>query len=624
MMRNWMIAAACFVAWGGVVGCSGNNAAAPPDPTVPGPTDPVDPAPTDPTDPTDPEPDAGEDFDEAHGKAKMDLDAAVEDVESATRDAAAAATAAERSAAREALSAAEMKLEAAVRAARGLPQPADGDEVRIAQRAALVASAEAAQTEQREPIMKAQAQVSPRWSERPSFARAAVPAAPTLPEVHAVRTLRTNAARNAHSPDLLWARDISTYKQAFPPVQYEPGYVLISEGEVSTEDKELRMQGFAPVVVRDDTRRISGSNLLFDTNRGNDRFVAGLRITPAGLVIRMGGLTAEGSDFRINVGNQSVGPTNFPADYYYAPNPLDTDPDIAGWDLTLTFGEPTVSPEGSGENYWAARLMPDPSQIAAGADAATRARLLVDGRPSPVGTYVLRLSNHVGVETNLEPAEGSSAGAFPDDDDNFFLSYAAYGLMTFEASDQFPYVWNRYDRAHAFHLGYDAFKNEEGQRTIDIEEAVSSKFTGYTMALELVGIDRGNTTSGTSLDLRAAKQLRGEVELTATISGTASNNRIAGKISNLDVWDSNGYWKPYASVTGDIALGSATIGADGYYGGNITGVAGFGNSHYIGAFYGPTTDLETAGSWYLQGTNQGAGALRKAVVGSFGAKLEQP
>ena len=617
MMRNWMIAAACFVAWGGVAGCSGGGAPAPTDPAGPGPTDPVDPAPTDPTDPTDPDPDAGEAFDEAHGEAETALTAAVNAVESATEAAARAATADERSAASEALRAAEMRLEEAVKAAQGLPQPADGDEVRIAQRAALVARAEAAQAAQREPIMKAQAQVSPRWSERPSFARAAVPAAPALPEVHAVRTLRTNAARNAHSPDLLFARDIGSYKQAFPPVQYEEGYVLISEGEVSTEDKELRMQGFAPVNVRDHTRSISGSNQLFDTNRGNDRFVAGLRITPAGLVVRMGGLTAEGTDFRIRVGNQSTGPANFPIDYYYAPNPLDTDPDVAGWDLTLTFGEPTVSPEGSGENYWAARLMPDPSQLAAGADGATRARLLVDGQPSPVGTYVLRLSNHVGVETNLEPAGG---GSYPDDDDNFFLSYAAYGMMTFEASEQFPYVWNRFDRAHAFHLGYDAFKNEEDRRTIDIEEAVSSKFTGYTMALELVSINRGNINAGSSLDLRAAKQLRGEVELTATISGTASNNRISGKISNLDVWDSNGYWKPYASVTDDIVLSSTTIGADGYYGGNITGVAGFASSHYIGAFYGPASDLETAGSWYLQGTNSGAGALRKAVIGSFGAK----
>ena len=252
----------------------------------------------------------------------------------------------------------------------------------------------------------------------------------------------------------------------------------------------------------------------------------------------------------------------------------------------------------------------------------------MDGRPSPVGTYVLRLSNHVGAETNLEPADG---GSYPDDDENTFLNYAAYGMMTFRLSDEFSYAtysWNRYDRVHGFHLGYDAFKNEEGRRTIDIDEdeAVSSgKFTGYAMALEFDRIPHPSgpgVNAGSSIDLRAGatKQLRGEVELTATISGTASNNRISGTIGNLEVWDSNGYWKDYASVTGDIVLSTATIGADGYYGGNITGVTGFANSHYIGAFYGPKSDLETAGSWYLQGSNSVSGALRKSVVGSFGAK----
>ena len=537
-------------------------------------------------------------FDEALGIAKKALDDAVKAVEMAKELADAAATAEEREKAREALSDAQGGLADALKAARELPVP-PGDTDSRGQADDLVSRAEAAQRAQNERIEEAQD--STQWSAWESLVRFPVSAA--LPEVRAERRIRTNTAGNAASENLLDA-------DSFPAVLYEPGKVLISEGEASSGD-ELQLQGYAALWMDNQNKELRTSNFFRPLTDVDQVVVAGLRVTPAGLVVRMGGRGAGGIDFRRT--------------YAGRPSSLDlrTDPlDVHGWDLTLAFGEPTSSPEGNGENYWAARLMPDPSQIADGAPDDTKDKLLADGRPSPVGTYALWLSNHAGVETNLEPVDG---GSYPEDDDNSFLNYAAYGMMTFEASDEFPYEWSRLDRVHGFHLGYDAFADESGRRTTNIGEAVSSgKFTGLAIGLELDRISRGNLAAWTAIDLRLAKRLRGDVELKATISGTASDNSIKGWIRNLEVWDSRGYWKDYASIADDIELGSASIGANGGYRGTITGVAGFGDGQYVGSFYGPVSGLETAGAWFLNGTNSGADAVLKAIVGSFGAKHAPP
>ena len=197
--------------------------------------------------------------------------------------------------------------------------------------------------------------------------------------------------------------------------------------------------------------------------------------------------------------------------------------------------------------------------------------------------------------------------------------------MTFQASDRSPYDWQRNDRAHGFHLGYDAFEDEDNKRATDIGEAVSNgKFAGLTIALELDRVARGALNALTAIDLRTAKRLRGDVELTATISDTASDNNIEGRIRNLEVWDSRGYWKDYATIPDDIALGSASIDAKGEYRGTITGVTGFAAGQYYGNFYGPVSGLEVAGAWMLNGTNSGADAVERAIVGSFGAKHVPP
>ena len=198
-------------------------------------------------------------------------------------------------------------------------------------------------------------------------------------------------------------------------------------------------------------------------------------------------------------------------------------------------------------------------------------------------------------------------------------------MMTFQASDQSPYDWQRNDRPQSFHLGYDAFEDKSGGRTTDIGEAVSNgKFAGLMIALELDRVARGNLNALTSIDLRTAKRLRGDVELTRRFPARLRTTILRAGSGIWRFWDSRGYWKDYAAIPDDIALGSASIDAKGEYRGTITGVTGFEDGEYYGNFYGPVSGLEVAGAWMLNGTDQGADAVHRAVIGSFGAKHVPP
>ena len=290
---------------GGVAGCSGNNAAS---------SGPADPASAEPAEPTDPAPgdrtEAQASFDKAYDDAKMALDEAVKAVESAEALADAAATAEDRAAARKALSDAQDDLAAALEAARELPMPTD--DRRRGLRVGLVSDAEEAQRAQNERIEDAQA--STLWSAQEAFVRRPVQAA--LPEVGVVRRRRMNSAGTADDPDLL--DDAS-----FPAVPYEPGKVLISEGEASSGDP-LRMRGFFPERMHDQSRLLGNSFSSAITYDGSNSdlpdtfFFAGLRITGTGLVIEMGGRGSDGTDLRRQVW---LAPNTGPSSVYIASDP---------------------------------------------------------------------------------------------------------------------------------------------------------------------------------------------------------------------------------------------------------------------------------------------------------------
>ena len=130
-----------------------------------------------------------------------------------------------------------------------------------------------------------------------------------------------------------------------------------------------------------------------------------------------------------------------------------------------------------------------------------------DAFPQPdgykdLGTYQVWLSNHIGVKRNLEPAagreiacpDGSRGTSCPDDDEQLYLEYAAYGLFVYTADPEtFPGRLRRsgnhqIGRVNSLNFGYSAFADEDNKRTTDIGKPVTDgKFHGQALAYAYKG-----------------------------------------------------------------------------------------------------------------------------------------
>ena len=429
------------------------------------------------------------------------------------------------------------------------------------------------------------------------------------PEVAAVRKRRRDAATT-----LLTEEEI-------PAIMYEDGKVVMSLGLASSGDR-LRMRGI-PVVSATDAQSGDARQFMLmgpvvvplpyvdPAGGGNDgvepRTVAGLRITSSGLVVDMGGKGAAGLDFRL--------PGLFATSLAF----VAADGSNGGYDLTLEFGPPAASPEGNAEHYWTAALMPN-SEVA----AAIGSNRLRNGQK--LGTYTMRLSNHIGRDKNLEDPNDPAASA--RDDVNHYLSYAAYGHMEFFDSFVTGGGILPGRRTFPFHVGYDAFKDEAGMRTTDVADAdkiTGATFKGRTLAsqfaIALIGPLYYPQLTGANY-----LRLRGDIKLDATISGTADDNRISGKITNLESYsNSKEIWEDYARISGTLTLQASDISASGEFAGVIDTAPlspTFAEGGYRGNFYGPLADLEAAGIWYLQdGDTNVTPARNLSIMGSFGAAL---
>ena len=116
--------------------------------------------------------------------------------------------------------------------------------------------------------------------------------------------------------------------------------------------------------------------------------------------------------------------------------------------------------------------------------AAALGNRLEDGRE--LGAYTLRLSNHVGLDRNLEYPDDPAAYAL--DDVNRYLSHAAYGHMEFVHSFVSGVAIVPGRRTFPFHAGYDAFKDEAGMSTTDIADAdriAGGTFRGRTLGFAI-------------------------------------------------------------------------------------------------------------------------------------------
>ena len=598
-------------------GTTGSETPSDPDPADPGTTDPdpADPGTTDP-DPADPPADGrteAERFDD-------DLEQAEEDLADARRMVTAAVTTSAG------IAAARKALTDAIAAARELEAPSDDSE-RTALAVRLALKADAAEAEDLPRLRAAESSAGAGWAASSLVSERLL----GTPEVAAVRNRRRNAD-NSDAATLLKDADI-------PAVAYEDGKVVMAPGRASSGDR-LRMRG-APVthtigtlLTVSDTRVFLGYGTLPSSDRpnmyldparpgpgaaslantisandgGDPKLVAGLTITPGGLVVDLGGKGATGIDLRLS---------SLYANY----GQVWTTGSTGGYDLKLDFGPPATSPEGDAEHYWTAALMPTTEHLRLYSSTFRDGERIV-----PLGTYALRLSNHIGRDRNLEDPDDPVASA--RDDVNHYLSYAAYGHMEFrhmpgQGTNVMPS-----QRIFPFHVGYDAFKDEAGMSSTDIADAdkiTNGKFKGRTTAAQFRQDNYGGGGLGNWPRLTGAHylRLRGDVTLTATISGTAADNRISGKITNLESFNnSKGEWENYANISGALTLQATDIDAKGEFRG-VVGTASlplFSEGGYRGNFYGPPARLEAAGIWHLQDGHQGTSAAENLyILGSFGA-----
>ena len=383
----------------------------------------------------------------------------------------------------------------------------------------------------------------------------------------------------------------------------------------------------------------------------------GLKLTSGGLVIRTGG-TSSAICGRLSTERCEVPDfTDMRRDITRPAGDTNNDGQVKaddglrgqnGWDLKITFDAPQTVTVRGGDSSWTGNADFYWRSIVTAADSQLR----TDGKyyqadafnqPANVrnlGTYEVWLSNHIGVERNQEPTSGS--GTYPDDDDNFYLKYAAYGLFIYTAdtetywrdrwgSSLTPVRSGQNGRMQSIHYGYSAFAAESGQMTTDIGEAITNgRFRGQTLAYAVRGYSGNGKVPKTRL-------LRGDASLTVTIPKTTGTGAISGTLNNFEEWE-DGAWErcdqnrclrrgnnfAVSLARADILPSGEFSGSTSVTGGrtDLNGEAG----SFRGAVYGPrsdSSDLEVAGSWTVGFTSAGTAVERErewVIMGSFGAK----
>ena len=388
---------------------------------------------------------------------------------------------------------------------------------------------------------------------------------------------------------------------------------------------------------------------------GGSATLVGLRLTDAGLVIRVGtGPGTRADNNSLYFGDQADKRRNITrhvtdanGDGVVDGTANSSDPvGTNGWDLVLTFGEPhTMSVPvgapgknlrsswmGNGDFHWRSIVLPDPSQLEGGKYYAANGFNQPKGLES-LGTYEVWLSNHVGTDTNLEPVAGSGQNPHFADDEPHYLKYAAYGMFVYTPDTAlFVDGFNgRLGNVVTLPFGYSAFADEDGKRTTDIGTAITSaRFHGHTFAYE----GRGAPSNGYSGTWRLGRQLlRGDVVLTVSIPKGTGAGTLEGTMTNFQRWsEETGYWTAYIDDGFTVTLNNADISADGTFNGTTalapaevrSSFATNGAGRYKGNVYGPRTDssdLEIAGSWHA---GFGNSYTLATITGSFGAKQRPP
>ena len=432
-------------------------------------------------------------------------------------------------------------------------------------------------------------------------------------------------------------------EDTFKIVMYEDGKKLFSDVDV-----EFKVDGWTRSTF---------------SGRGSENYLyTGVKLTRDGLVIRTGGGTpfphnqrrGDFTDARRNI-KYATEDSNF--DFNHRASSGETAPSGQNaWDLEITFDAPRTMPvpdapdgrnwvaswQGNGDFYWKAIVPAAKSQLETDGDYYESDAFNQPDGYKDLGTYEVWLSNHVGVKRNLERED-----AYPEDDEQLYLDYAAYGLFVYTVdTETFPGRPRRADnaqigRVNSLNFGYSAFADEENKRTTDIGQPITGgKFQGQALAYAYKGVnDYPDPNPDPSIPryFQEFKLLRGDATLTVAIP-KIDRGTITGTLNNFKEWTAAG-WKVFGTDF-KVDLTSGVITTSGDFSGTATATstdnvlgtidqtlfggtypAPSGTGSFKGAFYGPrddSADLEVAGTWTTGWNNFSAGNFD--VVGSFGAK----
>ena len=279
------------------------------------------------------------------------------------------------------------------------------------------------------------------------------------------RTIPTSATDSSQKPNPK-AFTSATFKD----VMYENGKKVFSVLDDDEGGDEFKVDGYVHVLS-------SSFNLRKTIHTG-------LKITASGLEIRTGGTgTADGTftmyesdfaDMRRRVNRFANDPNG---DLSPSERPLGQN----GWDLEIAFDEAQTTPvmngdtswTGNGAFFWKSLVKPASSQLNVNGEHYDANAFRQPEGFENLGTYEVWLSNHIGVDTELEPVasagvitcpDGSVGTSCPFDDKNRYLIYAAYGLFVFNASTEtyrgvgsFSGFNGQVGRINTIHFGYSAF-----------------------------------------------------------------------------------------------------------------------------------------------------------------------
>ena len=242
-------------------------------------------------------------------------------------------------------------------------------------------------------------------------------------------------------------------------------------------------------------------------------------------------------------------------------------------DIEIPFGAPDFDPAHQGMYYWSADVVSPRWGRAERNIGTAEIPVMTWDAADPAGRdhgqYRLLLSNGAGASR--------------------MLSYAAYGLFSFYDNLYNPGV-PFYGRIQTFHYGVEAFADAADRRVTDMSSRIINgtfrgETHGWVVRGQYAGFREGGqgeapgksaytATAAGRAGIDTLTRMRGDVTLTANIGGSADDNTISGRITNLMQSPVHDREAPVASAVPWSAEGlPETVELKGAYDNDVIGVA---------------------------------------------------